>query len=385
MSEGHWLEVINGFHRSRALVFGDVMLDRFVYGSVERISPEAPIPILRIESCAAMAGGAGNVARNIATLGAEAALIGLAGADTAAAELSADLNNARTIHACLVIDPTRPTTVKTRHIAERQQILRCDSESRAPASPEVAADLLRHFTTELARADVVVISDYGKGVLGESLTTRIVELARAAKKPVVVDPKGQSFEKYRGAQVLTPNRHELQAASGHECATDEEVVAAARSILARGIGDALVVTRGPEGISVVPRSGEAAHIRTQAREVFDVSGAGDTVIATLALGLAAGATLVDAAHLANLAAGIAVAKRGTATVTVGELLANLEHAAGEARVSCARPPRPNSWWIAGIRRDCASLSPMAASTCCIRATSLCCSRRARVPIVWSWG
>ena len=332
MSELPLLDVLESFHRARVLILGDVMLDRFIYGSVERISPEAPIPVMAIERTAAMPGGAANVARNIATLGGQATLIGVVGEDSGAAELQTQLAGMPTVSAELLVDRSRPTTVKTRHIADRQQVLRTDVESREPVSSHVAAKVLERFRAALPQAEVVILSDYNKGVLSEALTRDAIAAAREAGRPVVVDPKSKSLSKYRGASVLTPNRFELQLACGHECATDEQVSAGAEAVLAQRLCEALVVTRGKDGMTVVGSrparepAGTCIHIRTAAREVFDVSGAGDTVVATLALGLAFGATLVDAARLANTAAGIVVGKQGTATVSAGEIIARLDPA-----------------------------------------------------------
>ncbi|HTW76123.1 MAG TPA: D-glycero-beta-D-manno-heptose-7-phosphate kinase, partial [Steroidobacteraceae bacterium] len=325
MSGAPLWDLLDGFHRARVLVLGDVMLDRFIYGAVERISPEAPVPVMTIERTAAMPGGAANVARNVATLGGQAVLLGVVGEDAAAAELRAQLAALPTIRSELIPDAARPTTLKTRHIADRQQILRTDVESRAPLSPVVADALLERVRASLPDTDVVVLSDYAKGVLDEEVCAAVIGAARAAGRPVIVDPKSRSFQKYRGATLLTPNRLELQAACGQDCSSDEAVVAGARSILAAGICEALVVTRGQEGMSIVAREGAGLHLRTTAREVFDVSGAGDTALASIALGMAQGAPLSDVVRLANMAAAIVVGKRGTATVTAGEIIAQLEH------------------------------------------------------------
>ncbi len=332
MSELPLLDVLESFHRARVLILGDVMLDRFIYGTVERISPEAPIPVMAIERTAAMPGGAANVARNVATLGGQVRLIGIVGDDEGAAELRAQLESMPTVAAELLTDRSRPTTVKTRHIADRQQVLRTDVESRELISAPVATEVLARFRAALPQAQVVILSDYNKGLLSEAVATEAIAAARQAGRPVVVDPKSKTLRKYRGASVLTPNRHELQLATGHECTTDEQVSAGAEAILAQNVCEALVVTRGKDGMTVVEAARTSAakaacvHIRTAAREVFDVSGAGDTVVATLALGLAFGATLVDAARLANTAAGIVVGKQGTASVSAGEIIARLDPA-----------------------------------------------------------
>jgi D-beta-D-heptose 7-phosphate kinase/D-beta-D-heptose 1-phosphate adenosyltransferase len=313
MSDALLLDILTSFQQARVLVLGDVMLDRFVYGSVERTSPEAPVPVMALERTADMPGGAANVARNAVALGAQVVLIGVVGADEPARELREHLGRAAGLQIHLIVDSARPTTTKTRYIADRQQILRTDVELAAPLAEPVAETLLAQFDAALADADIVILSDYGKGALSDAVTARAIAAATAAGKRVLVDPKSRSFAKYRGATVLTPNKHELQSASGHECSTDAQVVAAARDILARGICSIVVATRGKEGMSIVPSDGEALHIRTVASEVYDVTGAGDTAMAAMAVALASGAAIVQAARLANIAAGIVVGKNGTAT------------------------------------------------------------------------
>jgi len=323
MSDAILLDILASFQRARVLVLGDVMLDRFVYGSVERTSPEAPVPVMALERTADMPGGAANVARNAVALGAQVVLIGVVGADEPARELREHLGRAAGLQIHLILDSARPTTTKTRYVADRQQILRTDVELAAPLAAPVAETLLAQFDAALADTDVVILSDYGKGALSDAVTARAIAAATAAGKRVLVDPKSRSFAKYRGATVLTPNKHELQSASGHECSTDAQVVAAARDILARGICSIVVATRGKEGMSIVPSDGEALHIRTVATEVYDVTGAGDTAMAAMAVALASGAAIVQAARLANIAAGIVVGKYGTATASPDEILARL--------------------------------------------------------------
>jgi D-beta-D-heptose 7-phosphate kinase/D-beta-D-heptose 1-phosphate adenosyltransferase len=314
------VRLLNGFHAATVLVLGDVMLDRFVYGTVERISPEAPIPVVSVDRCADMPGGAANVARNIADLGSKAILLGVVGADTLADDLRQQLLASPTISSRLITDASRPTSVKTRYVADGQQVMRADRESREPLSADVARRLLDAFAGVLAEADLVVLSDYAKGVLCDAVTRAAIDAARRCGKRIIVDPKSKNFDKYRGATIITPNRLELQQACGENCATHEQVVAGARSFLEKQICDFVLVTRGKDGMSVVGPGGSATHLPTAARQIFDVSGAGDTVVATLSLGLAAGGEVIDAAALANVAAGIAVGKRGTATITTGEIL-----------------------------------------------------------------
>jgi|HubBroStandDraft_1064217.scaffolds.fasta_scaffold19830_4 D-beta-D-heptose 7-phosphate kinase/D-beta-D-heptose 1-phosphate adenosyltransferase len=323
MSDKVLLDLLATFHSARVLVFGDVMLDRFIYGSVERISPEAPIPVMSVERTLDMLGGAANVARNVATLGGSALLVGVVGEDAAAEALRAQLAAIPTIQAGLICDASRPTTCKTRHVADRQQILRSDVESKAPLNDAVAQQVLAQYRSMLAAADAIIVSDYAKGVLTDAVTAAAINAARAAGKSVLVDPKSRSFAKYRGASVLTPNRHELEVACGHECSSDEQVVAGARALLGPAQCDVMVVTRGKAGMSIVRRDGNAEHIRTVAKEVYDVSGAGDTVVATMGLSLAHGADIAHAAQLANAAAGVVVGKYGTASVTAGEVIARL--------------------------------------------------------------
>jgi len=316
--------LLDGFHAARVLVLGDVMLDRFVYGSVERISPEAPIPVVNIERFLDMPGGAANVARNIASMGARATLLGVVGEDAWAEDLLTQLAASPSIEARLVTDASRPTSVKTRYVADGQQVMRADRESRVWLSPQVEQRLLHEYSASLGDAQVVVLSDYAKGVLSDSVIRAAIDIARRAGKTIIVDPKSKDFGRYRGASILTPNRLELQQASGRECVADDQVVDGARSIVAEGICDAMIVTRGKDGMSVVQCNDAPMHLSTAARQVFDVSGAGDTVVAAVALGLAVGASVVDAAALANIAAGIVVGKRGTATVTPGEIMASLK-------------------------------------------------------------
>ena len=315
------LAMLERFREARVLVLGDVMLDRYVYGTVERISPEAPIPVVAVDRELDMPGGAANVVRNAASLGAHAILVGVVGDDLWAKDLQAQLALLPTIEPRLITDRSRPTTRKTRFIAERQQILRADREQRSPLSDSVAERVLAIYRKALADADVVVLSDYAKGVLSDTVTRAAIDAARKAGKPVIVDPKSKSFGKYAGATVLTPNRQELELACGHPCVTDEQVALGARHFLDEGICEAMVVTRGAQGMSVVGADASVAHLPARAREVFDVSGAGDTAVAALSLGLAAGGEILAAARLANIAAGLVVAKLGTAVVSTGEIAA----------------------------------------------------------------
>jgi D-beta-D-heptose 7-phosphate kinase/D-beta-D-heptose 1-phosphate adenosyltransferase len=256
-------------------------------------------------------------------LGAHAILIGVVGDDASAEDLQAQLALAPTIDTRLVVDPSRPTTVKTRFVADRQQIMRADLERRTPMSDTTAARVLTTYLEALTDVDVVVLSDYAKGLLSEALTQAAIAAARQAGKRIIVDPKSRSFVRYAGATVLTPNRHELELACGHGCVTDEQLVSGARQFLEQGLCDTMVVTRGAQGMSVIPGNAPATHLPATAREVFDVSGAGDTAVAALSLGLAGGGDIIAAANLANVAAALVVAKLGTAVVTAGEIVAGV--------------------------------------------------------------
>lgn len=308
---------------TRVLCVGDVMLDRYVYGEVERVSPEAPIPVLRVREERAMLGGAGNVARNLAALGARVSFVSVTGADEAAAEIAHMLEALPQIEARLVGDAARCSTVKTRYVGMNQQMLRADHETVANLSLARQEDVLRHIRALLPAAQVLVLSDYGKGVLTAAVCRAAIEEARDMNIPVIVDPKGRNYAHYRGASVITPNRRELAEATGHMLGDEAAIVAAARELIEQcGIASVLV-TRSQEGMSVIADDGVVTHLPAEAREVFDVSGAGDTVVSTLAAALGAGLPLVDAAGFANAAAGLVVGKVGTAVVYRDELAAKL--------------------------------------------------------------
>jgi len=322
MSEDQIL--VERLHQARILVLGDVMLDRYVYGSVERMSPEAPVPVLRQADERAMPGGAGNVARNIAALGAKALLIGLIGKDAAGRELEAMLGEEHNVTARLIADAGRPTTVKTRFVAGRQQLLRLDAEEAAPAEGETAKALLAALKAALPSVDIVLFSDYAKGVLSDDLLQRAIAMVHGAGKRLIVDPKSKDFRRYAGADLLTPNQGELAAATGVAGEDDRSVAAAASEAMAAAGVAALLVTRSERGMTLVTRGAGPLHLPAEAREVFDVSGAGDTAIAALAAALAVGAEVPRAARLANTAAGVAIGKLGTAVVHPADLLGALQ-------------------------------------------------------------
>jgi D-beta-D-heptose 7-phosphate kinase/D-beta-D-heptose 1-phosphate adenosyltransferase len=304
----------------KLLVIGDVMLDHFIYGSVERISPEAPIPVLKVEREARMLGGAGNVARNATALGARVSLIATVGDDEAGRAVVHLVGTEERLSGNLVVLPGRPTTVKTRFVAQGQQLLRADHEDGAVIAADIERRLLEAIDSEVREADAVVISDYAKGSISRTVAQRAVAAARAAGKPLIVDTKTADIRAFRGADLLTPNARELAALTGLPVQSNADVEAAAAKLIGDLQLGGVVVTRAERGMSVIERGGKAQHLAAEAREVFDVSGAGDTVLATLALALGAGAPLGEAATLANVAAGIVVGKSGTAVVEADELL-----------------------------------------------------------------
>ena len=314
---------IDRLKSARVLCIGDVMLDHYVYGRVERVSPEAPIPVLWIEREMKTLGGAGNVLRNLRALGAAASFISVVGNDEAGREVGRLVEVQDGTEAHVLVQPQRTTTVKTRYVAANQQLLRADRESSTPLDPYIREDLLRLARELVTDHSVVIISDYAKGVLTEGVALEIIRAAREAGARVIVDPKGGDHIRYRGADLLKPNRRELAHATGMPVATDDEIVGASRALIERCGFNAVLASLGAEGMVLVGAGGTVHLQRAEVREVYDVSGAGDTVVATVGTALAAGMTLTDAARLANAAAGVAVSKIGTAVVYASELIASL--------------------------------------------------------------
>jgi D-beta-D-heptose 7-phosphate kinase/D-beta-D-heptose 1-phosphate adenosyltransferase len=319
---------------ARVACVGDLMLDRFVYGTADRISPEAPIPVVRIDREESMLGGAGNVVRNIVGLGGSVEFVSVVGQDQAGREVMGLVGGLEGVEPHLLVERGRATTIKTRYIAGHQQMLRADRETAEPVGDAIAEDAARLVCQAMKDCPVVVISDYAKGLLIPREIATIVAAARAGKRTVIVDPKGRDYSRYRGATILTPNLRELGEAAGMPVAGDRAVELAAKKILKLTEAQAIVVTRGADGMSVVPAKGKALHLPALAREVFDVSGAGDTVVAALATALAAGLGIETAARLASVAAGIVVAKVGTAVAYAADLTRALRHddmASGESK------------------------------------------------------
>jgi D-beta-D-heptose 7-phosphate kinase/D-beta-D-heptose 1-phosphate adenosyltransferase len=305
------------------LCIGDVMLDRFISGDVERISPEAPIPILQIENEKIMLGGAGNVARNISSLGGSVRFISVIGEDTAGEDIEKMLINDLSLDVHLVVDPSRTSSQKSRFVAGNQQMLRADMETVHPVSDEIANIILEIAEEELPECGALMLSDYGKGVLSDDVLSRLINLARGQNKPVIIDPKGSDYSCYKGAMLITPNRKELEYATGMQTNTDTNIIDACNHLISTAGIEGVLVTRSSDGMSLIMRDQDAWHLPADARAVFDVSGAGDTVAAAISLSLAAGGGLKNAATLANSAAGIVVGKVGTATVQMIEVLSTL--------------------------------------------------------------
>jgi D-beta-D-heptose 7-phosphate kinase/D-beta-D-heptose 1-phosphate adenosyltransferase len=303
------------------LCIGDLMLDEFVYGEVSRISPEAPAPVIAARRSETNIGGAGNVARNIASLGGRCVFVGLVGADDAGARLKAELAELKGIESVLICDSARPTTRKVRFVSEHfsTHMLRADWEKAAPASGNVEQELIDAILPQLARADIVLLSDYAKGVLTARVIRNVIDASRKVKKRVIVDPKSANFAIYRGATVLTPNLREFAEATRSRADSDQSIADAAREAMVLADCEAMLVTQSENGMTLVPRKGEVIHVPAHPVKVRDVSGAGDTVSAALALAVAAGADWEGALRIANAAAAVAVSKKGTASVTAAEL------------------------------------------------------------------
>jgi len=312
--------IVRTFHAARVLVIGDVILDRYITGSVHRLSPEAPIPVLRPADNRCTLGGAANVALNIATLGGQAVLVGVIGSDAAGDEVERLVQTTPGITSALVRIANRPTTSKTRFMTGSHQLLRLDEETTAPLDQAGLRAVMEAVEASLGAAGVIVLSDYAKGVLCDSVLEAILLRTTQAGRLVIADPKRSDFALYRGATILTPNEHEVRVATRIEADEDTDADRAGRVALEATGAKAVLVTRSAKGLTLVCRNQNALHLPTRAREVADVSGAGDTLVAALAVALAAGAELPAAAMLANATAGISVGKQGTATVARQELL-----------------------------------------------------------------
>jgi D-beta-D-heptose 7-phosphate kinase/D-beta-D-heptose 1-phosphate adenosyltransferase len=345
------ISLVEAMGSARVLCIGDVILDHYHYGSVDRISPEAPIPVLKLEREVSMLGGAGNVVRNLVGLGAGVRFATVVGKDSDGREVERLIVQEGITDLAIVDDGGRRTSAKSRYLAGAQQMLRTDRETAYDLSPDIEGKLIAAATKAMAECDAVVLSDYAKGVLGPETIKQLIAAAKKAGKTVIVDPKGSDYSRYRGADVITPNLRELAEATGMECASDEDVTLAAQSLIDGHDFGTVLATRSKDGMTLLGRDGHLRHLKAESRDVFDVSGAGDTVVATMAAALGAGGALEDAATLANIAAGIVVGKVGTAVAFAADVISALHHQdrnSAEAKVMALKPALD---WVDKWRRS----------------------------------
>ena len=315
-------EYIDRFSEAKVLVIGDIILDEYVWGDVSRISPEAPVPVVEVKRNTKMLGGAANVIHNIATLGARPTLCGVVGQDHAGKAIINELNNMGLASDGIVLEQGRPTSIKTRVVARNQQVVRFDRETRTDIRPESIKNLLSFVEEKLDRLDAIVVADYGKGVISASLMKglrKLIQSAAGESVKIAVDPKTGNFEYYHGVDVITPNHHEAGIFCRFEIVDEETLVRAGKEMLKELNCRSVLITQGKDGMTLFENGGEVIHIPTVAKNVFDVTGAGDTVISTFSLALASGLDLKSAAVLSNYAAGIVVGEVGTSTVSAEEL------------------------------------------------------------------
>jgi D-beta-D-heptose 7-phosphate kinase/D-beta-D-heptose 1-phosphate adenosyltransferase len=318
-------EITGRMGQSRVLILGDVMVDEYLHGKVDRISPEAPVPVVDVSSTRLLLGGAANVAANILALGDTPLLLGVVGNDDAAGQLSALMQDRGIGTELLVADDSRPTTKKTRVIAHGQQVVRADFEKRHDLDSDVEQRVIDRFESVIDDCGAVILSDYGKGVFTLSLLEHVIATCRRRDVFVAVDPKETRFHHYKRVSLITPNHHEAGFAYGQRINTPDDLHEVGEGLLKKLEAMAILITRGSEGMSLFRQDDSPTHIPTYARRVYDVTGAGDTVIATYVSAICGGADLVEAAIMANAGAGVTVAEVGTATVTVEQLRKELEH------------------------------------------------------------
>jgi D-beta-D-heptose 7-phosphate kinase/D-beta-D-heptose 1-phosphate adenosyltransferase len=316
-------DILNGFPGQRILVLGDVILDWYWWGQASRLSPEAPVPVVRRQRTTMQPGGAGNTAANLAALGARVSLFGVTGSDSHAADLRSALASQGVETTGLIGDSSRPTTTKTRVIAAHQQVVRVDEEETGPISEAIVAEVLSAVKKDLDTAAALVVSDYAKGFLTPQLLKAVIGEARRAGKRVFVDPKGADVVRYQGAFLLKPNRLELSLLTGLPAETHAEVLAAGTRLAGKLPGTHILVTEGAEGMTLFLESQPPEHVASTPRQVFDVTGAGDTVLAVIAMAVTAGAPYSQAMQLATEAAGIAIGRMGSVAVSLSDLKKNL--------------------------------------------------------------
>ena len=310
-------KIVHNFKNKRVLVLGDIMLDKYIWGHVARISPEAPVPVVEVEKDTSCLGGAGNCSRNLESLGAFPLLTGVVGNDQEGTWIIKNVPDSRGIF----VDKSRPTSVKTRIVAHHQQVVRVDLEKKSTISSQIEEEIFNFIKQE--EYDGILMSDYNKGVITKSLMNKLLSLAHERKIPVFVDPKVENFPLFSPVTLITPNHFEAEKIVRHECLTDSQVEKAGQKILSHISTPYLIIKRGEQGMTVFEKGKKPLHIPTVAKEVYDVTGAGDTVIVTAVLALLSGGSIQEAAVLANTAAGIVASKIGTAAVTAEELLSFL--------------------------------------------------------------
>ena len=319
MNHSALLPYISKFPDARIMVIGDLMVDEYIWGNVSRISPEAPVPVVSVTSESLRLGGAGNVVNNIHTLGGKVLLTGVVGNDEMGRKVIHDLRKMGLETKGIIVEPERVTTVKTRIIAQHQQVVRYDREITRPIQPENIQQILSLLEGGIHDLDAVLVSDYGKGVICEPLMERVRFLTQRAGKILAVDPKVKNFPFFREVSIITPNHYEAAEAAGRWILSEEDLLAVGNALLRRLQAQSVLITRGEKGMTLFQDNGEVTHIPTMAKEVYDVTGAGDTVISVLTLAMASGATAKEAAILSNIAAGIVVGEVGTATIKTLEL------------------------------------------------------------------
>jgi len=328
MSPERIREIVDGIAAASVMVIGDVMLDRYVWGLVSRISPEAPVPVVDVHDETSRLGGAANVATNAASLGARCRLVGVVGEDEVGRDLADRAGRMGVAVGGLVIDPGRPTTVKTRVIAHDQQVVRTDKEFRGEVEGAVREALLSSAIDGLSDCDAVIVSDYGKGVMNRDLLERLIPATRNSGKIISVDPQETHFRNYKRVSLITPNQFEAGGAMGRRIDDEKSLLEVGWDIMKLLENDALLITRGPDGMSLFEKDGSFSHFPTVARKVYDVTGAGDTVICVFTLALCAGATMAEAAQVANHAAGIVIREIGTASARPDQLIDSFEAEVG---------------------------------------------------------
>lgn len=323
------VQAIRAFPNNKVLVVGDIMMDEFLWGEVSRISPEAPVPIVKVEKETFLLGGAANVVNNLLGLKGQVLLAGVIGPDGMGRRLMRKLQSLGTTTDGIVVEEGRPTAIKTRVIAHHQQVVRVDREKVGSIYPETLRTLLSIIKKDISRIQGIIVSDYGKGVVSQELMKGLKEVVGGKSIPILVDPKPQNMRWYEGVALITPNHLEAELAAGKKIETEEDLLWAGRHLLKRIKCESVLITRGQEGMTLFQRNKKVEHIPTVAQKVFDVTGAGDTVIATLILSLVSGMNMIQACKMANFAAGIVVGEVGTAAVQAVDLIRVLEGAAGK--------------------------------------------------------